>query len=189
MASEARRIAAARGAPQDIEWAIDADGTLWILQARPMTALPPDVSWDPPAPGAYTRMLRFGEWISEPVTPLFESWLLTAMEDRMHALFREMIGQIASAAVPRRRQRLVLLLDQLSSPAAPSLATCRACSGDLIRHPRHVAGIIPPTVRHAFPLAERKWREDLQPRYRAAVAAAERRVETLPVTELPGADR
>ena len=30
-------------------------------------------------------------------------------------------GQIASAAVPRRRQRLVLLLDQLSSPAAPSL--------------------------------------------------------------------
>ena len=60
-----------------------------------MTALPPDVSWDSPAPGAYTRMLRFGEWIGEPVTPLFESWLLTAMEDRMHAFFREEIGQIA----------------------------------------------------------------------------------------------
>ena len=58
VATEARRIAAARGVPQDIEWAIDADGTLWILQARPMTALPPDVSWDPPAPGAFTRQLR-----------------------------------------------------------------------------------------------------------------------------------
>jgi pyruvate,water dikinase len=36
------------------------------------------------------------------------------------------------------------------------------------------------------PLFERDWREDLLPRYRAAAAAAEGRVETLPVAELPG---
>jgi pyruvate,water dikinase len=35
----ARRVAAHFGVPQDIEWAI-ADGTLWLLQARPITALP-----------------------------------------------------------------------------------------------------------------------------------------------------
>ena len=91
VATEARRIAAARGVPQDIEWAIDGGGTLWILQARPMTALPREVSWDPPADGAFTRTFRFGEWISEPVTPLFESWLLTAMEDRLHALLEELL--------------------------------------------------------------------------------------------------
>jgi Pyruvate phosphate dikinase, AMP/ATP-binding domain len=29
------------GAPQDIEWAIDAGGTLWLTQARPITTLYP----------------------------------------------------------------------------------------------------------------------------------------------------
>jgi pyruvate,water dikinase len=31
--------------PQDIEWAIDQRGRLWLLQARPMTAVPEPVSW------------------------------------------------------------------------------------------------------------------------------------------------
>ncbi|MBA2633691.1 MAG: hypothetical protein H0U86_11965, partial [Chloroflexi bacterium] len=184
VAGEARRIAEARGTPQDIEWAIDADGTLWILQARPMTALPPDVSWDAPAPGAYTRMLRFGEWIGEPVTPLFESWLLTAMEERMHALFRELIGQIA----PRPYHVVVNGWYFYSINFISGGAFLRSLPGMLvkaIRSPRHIAGVIPPTVRHSVPVTERMWREDLQPRYRASVADAERRVETLPVAELP----
>ena len=184
VATEARRIASARGTPQDIEWAIGVDGTLWILQARPMTALPPDVSWDSPAPGAYTRMLRFGEWIGEPVTPLFESWLLTAMEDRMHALFREQIGQIA----PRPYHVVVNGWYFYSINFISGRALLRSLPGMLVtavRHPRHLAGIIPPTVRHAYPVVERMWREDLQPRYRASVADAARRVETVPVAELP----
>jgi len=174
VAKEARRIADARGTPQDIEWAIDADGALWILQVRPMTALPPDVSWDSPAPGAYTRMLRFGEWIGEPVTPLFESWLLTAMEDRMHALFREWMGQIA----PRPYHVVVNGWYFYSINFLSGGAFLRSLPGMLVqlaRSPRHLAGVIPPTVRHSFPVFERKWRVDLQPRYRAAVADAERR--------------
>ena len=184
VANEARRIAARRGAPQDIEWAIDGDGTLWILQARPMTALPPDVSWESPAPGAYTRMLRFGEWIGEPVTPLFESWLLTGMEDRMHALFRELIGQIA----PRPYHVVVNGWYFYSINFISGRALLRSLPGMLVtavRHPRHIAGIIPPTVRHAFPVVEKMWREDLQPRYRASIAEAEDRVEGLAVADLP----
>ena len=184
VAGEARRIAAARGAPQDIEWAIDADGTLWILQARPMTALPREVSWDPPASGAFTRTFRFGEWISEPVTPLFESWLLTAMEDRLHALLEEMLGE----RDPRPYHVIVNGWYYYSVNWLSPRVFVRNLPGTLwhlIRTPRHVAGLFPATVRHSVPPLEREWREDLLPRYRAAVAAAEGRVETLPVAELP----
>lgn len=41
LAALGRRIEAHFGRPQDIEWAI-AGGTTWIVQARPLTALPPE---------------------------------------------------------------------------------------------------------------------------------------------------
>ena len=176
--------AAARGAPQDIEWAIDGDGTLWILQARPMTALPPEVSWDAPARGAFTRTLRLGEWISEPVTPLFESWLLPAMEERLHADLRRWIGQ--RAPLPHHvtvNGWYFYSINWLSGPAL--LRSLPGIVHNLVRNPRRVAGLVPPTVRFSVPVFEREWREDLLPRYRTAVTRAEARVETLPVTELP----
>jgi phosphohistidine swiveling domain-containing protein len=185
VASEARRIAAARGAPQDIEWAIDGGGTLWILQARPMTALPRDVSWDPPARGAFTRTFRFGEWISEPVTPLFESWLLTAMEERLHSLLAELLGE----RDPRPYHVVVNGWYYYSVNWLSPGVQMRNLPGmlwRLIRYPRRIAGLFPATVRHSVPPLERDWREDILPRYRAAVAAAEARVRSVPATELPG---
>jgi rifampicin phosphotransferase len=185
VADEARRIARLQGAPQDVEWALGRDGLIWIVQARPMTALPPEVSWTPPVPGAFSRSYRFGEWIAEPVTPLFESWLLSAMEERLHERLRALIGQTA----PRPYHVLVNGWYFYSMNWASPRAFARNFPGmlvRLIRTPRSVAGILPATVRHSVQLMEREWREDLQPRYRAAVAAAEARVETLPVGELPG---
>jgi pyruvate,water dikinase len=183
VANAARRIAAAIGVPQDIEWALDADGELWILQARPMTALPPEVSWEPPAPGAYTRNLRFGEWISEPVTPLFESWLLSAMEERTHAFYLAEIGQ----RVPRPYHVIVNGWYFYTLNWATPTAFARNLPNmlwHLIRSPRKLAGINPSTVRHAVPILERTWRTEVQPRYRAAVEDAERRVDAVPVTDL-----
>jgi pyruvate,water dikinase len=186
VADTARSIAARRDTPQDVEWAIDGDGELWILQARPMTALPPDVSWDPPVRGAFSRAFRFGEWIPEPVTPLFESWLLTRMEDRLHELHSAWVGQVAP-----RPYHVILngwYFYSLNFLPVPGGSLGRSLPGILrlaLRSPRRVAIMLPPTVRHAVALYEREWREDLLPRYRATAARAAESVDTLAISDLP----
>lgn len=79
------------GVPQDVEWAF-AEGELYLLQARPMTALPDPLSWESPLPGGWTRIFRIGEWLPEPVTPLCDTWLLTRMEERYAARCRIYLG-------------------------------------------------------------------------------------------------
>lgn len=63
------------GVPQDIEWAV-ADGQCWLLQARPITNLPPaplrDVRWEPPIPGTVWMRRQVVEHMPEPLSPLFE---------------------------------------------------------------------------------------------------------------------
>ena len=89
----------------------------------------------------------------------------------MHALLRELIGQIA----PRPYHVVVNGWYFYSINFISGGAFLRSLPGmlvGLVRHPRHIAGIIPPTVRYSFPVVERTWREDLQPRYRASVAAS-----------------
>ncbi|HJT64130.1 MAG TPA: PEP/pyruvate-binding domain-containing protein, partial [Candidatus Limnocylindria bacterium] len=184
VAGEARRIAAARGVPQDVEWAIDKAGAIWILQARPMTALPEVVSWASPAAGGYSRSFRFGEWIGAPVTPLFESWLLSTLEVRLHAQLREWIGQ--RAPLPHHVTVNGWYFYSLNWIAPRNmLRSLPSILAHAIREPRMIAGIIPPLVHHAYPVMERAWRTDLQPRYRAAVAAADARIDTARVADLP----
>ncbi|MFK3979564.1 PEP/pyruvate-binding domain-containing protein [Micromonospora sp. NPDC050397] len=58
------------GSPQDVEWAIDRQGTLWLLQSRPITTLfPLAPATDKPLPRVY---LEFGhvQGMLQPVTPM-----------------------------------------------------------------------------------------------------------------------
>ena len=41
---------------------------------------PPVVSWRAPYPGGGARDYRFGEWLGDPLTPLFETGLLPVLE-------------------------------------------------------------------------------------------------------------
>ena len=98
IAALARRVEAHfSGVPQDVEWAIER-GQLYLLQARPMTALPDEVDWTPPEPGYWLRTFRLGEWLSDPMTPLFREWLLELLEEGLRSGTRE---TTASSPFPR----------------------------------------------------------------------------------------
>jgi pyruvate, water dikinase len=55
-----RRVERHFGAPQDIEWAIDHDGTLFVLQSRPVTAVPKQQPATPPSSAMSMIFNKFG---------------------------------------------------------------------------------------------------------------------------------
>lgn len=67
----ARGLESYYGSPQDIEWC-RADGKFYVVQSRPVTALPPEpVQWVAPNPkGMYARG-SLCEHLPNPVSPLF----------------------------------------------------------------------------------------------------------------------
>ena len=73
------RIEELYGSPQDIEWVL-GDGGLAILQARPITNLPPaplrDVRWEPPTPDSAWVRRQVVEHMPEPLSPLFDELYL-----------------------------------------------------------------------------------------------------------------
>ena len=177
VARVASDIAEEFGSPQDVEWAWDGE-RIWVVQARPITALPPDVDWTPPAPGVYNRSLRLGEWLPEPVTPLCESWLLTWMERQIHHYLWELIGQVA-----REPHHVIVngwYFYSLNWMPAPGVALWRNLVSIVPRLPknwRNAAGMFPQTIRFAPTAFEDEWRNEILPQYREAVSRAEKRVD------------
>ncbi|MEE6307588.1 PEP/pyruvate-binding domain-containing protein [Plantactinospora veratri] len=125
------RIQAHFGAPQDIEWAIDSDGTLWLLQSRPITTLfplPPPT--DRPQPRIY---LEFGhvQGMLRPVTPMGMSALrvlLAAMlgsfgiKAEIVDIGGRLYGDLTDLVRdPRTRKRLVKLMAVDFGPRAQAV--------------------------------------------------------------------
>ena len=143
-----------------------------------------EVRWEAPS-GAFARNFRLGEWIGDPVTPLFESWLLTTMEETMHADYARLVGQPA----PRPLHVIVngWYYYNLGFLPTSARAVARMLPGLLIRlarDPRRVAPAIPPLARFGLDLYVHEWRADILPHYLAAVEFAETNVETAPVDRL-----
>ncbi len=171
VADLARRVEGHQGAPQDVEWAISA-GELFLLQARPMTALVEAVDWTPQVPGGWMRNFRYGEWLPDPVTPLFETWILPRID-------RSFIGT-GERLVGLRLQGPTYLVVNGWCFANPMGRTSQlGFFAQVLRHPRVFRALAlqfsDPAVADKLlvkPL-ERRWREDVLPRYRGLVASAE----------------
>ena len=68
LAALGRRVEAHFGAPQDVEWALDAAGTIWLTQARPITSLYPV----PPSRDGALRAfvcISLAQGLTRPITP------------------------------------------------------------------------------------------------------------------------
>jgi phosphohistidine swiveling domain-containing protein len=92
IATLARRLEILFGAPQDVEWAL-ADGTLFVLQARPITALPNAAEVVDPVPVPVE--VPEGFWEREashfpvPLTPMTRSLEMTVQNDALARAFAE----------------------------------------------------------------------------------------------------
>jgi phosphohistidine swiveling domain-containing protein len=79
-----RRIEKCLGGPQDVEWAL-RDGTLWFLQARPITALPAPKPWEDRQVWANPNV---SEVFPEVVTPLTWSVVLLMFQPLFASVLR-----------------------------------------------------------------------------------------------------
>ena len=87
------RAAALFGGPQDVEWAIDGTGALWLLQSRPVTTEVAGVPSGPvlgPGPVAET--------FPDPLSPLEEDLWVPPLRRALRTVF-ELVGTAAQASV------------------------------------------------------------------------------------------
>ena len=175
VAELARRVETAfDGVPQDIEWAF-ADDELYLLQARPMTALPDPVTWESPLPGGWTRNFRIGEWLPEPITPLCDTWLLPRMEQRYAEMARELLG-----VYPTPPLHVTINGWYFHTPIGTGGIGSMV---NILRRPKvlwaFVQGKRPQVAdRLVFEPEIQRWRADLLPRYQALVERHSAQVDT-----------
>lgn len=79
-----RRVEKRLGSPQDVEWAI-RDGTLWFLQARPITAIPEPKPWEDRQ--VWTN-LNLGEVAPDVMTPMTYTVIMLMFEPLFGPVFR-----------------------------------------------------------------------------------------------------
>ena len=152
------------GAPQDLEWA-RRDGTFVLLQARPITVLPPPEA-DPPTdwsvPDRHALYVRASivEQLPDPLTPLFADLVRTSVSRSLQALFRELVGED------------VVGPDDVDLPTVNGYAYYRyATSGFLrltLRSGKAFRMLLSPGDRGT----EARWRSYAHPRYVEAVRDA-----------------
>jgi pyruvate,water dikinase len=151
--------------PQDVEWAI-ADGHCWLLQARPITGLPPaplrDVRWEPPVPGSKWIRRQVVEHMPEPLSPLFDELYLHEGLDRSADSLMPVLG--ISGGLERIMDRPLFAT---VNGYAYMRADTKLSAASVALLARWIAVAVPTLFRVAIPY----WHDEALPAY---LATAER---------------
>lgn len=168
-----QRLQRQLGAPQDVEWAYDRNGLLWLLQSRPITTLfPAPPQSEKPGPRLY---VEFGhvQGMLQPVTPMGMSTLKSMLAGMLAAfgltveivdIGGRLYGDLTDAMRnPSTRKRLVNLMAVDFGPRAqavtehllndsrfaPERVRRRRNTAALTTGPQAVAGILSALARPA----------------------------------------
>ena len=155
------------GLPVDVEWAI-AGGEIKILQARPITGLPPallaDARWDPPRPGTVWMRRQVVEHMPEPLSPLFDE--LYVREGLYHSM------EVLAAFLSDLSGFEIDLGAFVQPPFAATVNGYAYSIASFDLSPRlfplalrMYVTVLPKMLRHLVP----RWRDESLPGYRALI--------------------
>jgi pyruvate,water dikinase len=145
-----------------------------------MTALPDPVDWTPPAPGYWMRNLRLGEWLPEPMTPLFADWLLERLDHGEQQATRAHVGTTLEFPHTAINGWYYLATPPLSPRTI--LTVLLQGRGRLLRFMRHAVlgpsrNPVTADRRLLGRLAE-QWHTELLPRYQRLVQEGDQQLPT-----------
>jgi pyruvate,water dikinase len=166
----ARRIESYYGQPQDIEWC-HAEGKFYIVQSRPVTALPEaPIEWAPPDPKGIYMRTGVADLMPSPLSPLYITWAIPALRSQMKPL-----GARLGMGLPVLQEDYYTAINRYAymNAAFPAKAWWWIITGMLPAYPR--------LLRRLVPL----WRDGLHPEYQAAMAKyRDLDIETMSAGEL-----
>ncbi len=174
LAGYGTRIAQHLGSPQDIEWA-RSDGEFFILQSRPITALPEPAGetptdWSVPYPkGLYFRA-SIVEQLPDPLSPLFADLIDGSVSRSLNALLDEAFGKSS------------LRDGDLGLPAINGYAYYYYRTSGLWRMMGKLPAAVRALIRGEAHMGIPGWRDYSHPRYVHVVESWSAK----PVTELAG---
>jgi pyruvate,water dikinase len=171
------RIEELYGAPQDIEWALSG-GEFFILQARPITALPeprvePPTEWTVPDPKGFYSRGSIVELLPDPLSPLFASLAPEPVSRTFRNIFDELLGE----SVMTEKD---LWFTTINGYAYYGMVLTPRLTWQMLR--MTPAALWQMMAREG---GEKRWREDYLPRYASMVEEWEvEPIRDLPATEL-----
>lgn len=117
--------------PMDVEWAMEKD-KLYIVQARPITVLPPE--WVLPEKDVIYTKGSLAEYLPNPVTPLFATLGLEIINRTSALLWDDMFEKSAKKLLPRNGAYTVINgYVYLSAKSKPFLIAAKSLSPRALR--------------------------------------------------------